>query len=571
MIRWQRFQRERATEAEVREWWRKWPGANVGVALGAASGMIGLDIDGDEGWQVLLEWSGGEAGLPPTPSFTTPNQGRRLLFALPPDVGLRIRRFDRPGTSKEAVRILAAGSQTVMPPSRLERGAYAWLPGRSPEDLPLAAPPPWLIERGCGPTPPPLRDAVVRARQYLARCPEAVSGDNGHTQTLRVADKLAVGFDLTDSEAEMLLLEEFNPRCRPPWTIEELRRKIAEARRTTRRLPGYLLHGQASAAPAAPPRTVSAEALLADSFPEARWAVPGLLPEGLALLAGRPKGGKSWLILQVALAITDGLPALGSFRAERGEALYCALEDGPRRLQARLRRMIGTVTGGPPGLFLATAWPRLGQGCLEAIEDWLDDHPDARLVAIDTLARIRDRRVRSASLYDADYDTIAALADLANRRRVSVCVVHHTRKPREAAEDPFDTISGTQGLSGAADLMMVLKKPQAGGLGRLSITGRDVQERELSLSWCPDSCLWTVEETEATTPNERAALEALREAGRPLAPAEMALRLGKTREAAKKMLQRMAEAGKLQPAGGGRYDLASPPSPASATLFSETS
>ncbi len=122
--------------------------------------------------------------------------------------------------------------------------------------------------------------------------------------------------------------------------------------------------------------TFTAADLMREELPSVRWAVPGILPEGLSLLAGKPKLGKSWLALGLAVAKASGGVALGKIPVDRGEVLYLALEDNRRRLQGRLRKVLD---GDPPpeGLHIATEWARVDEGGAEDLDDWLAVHPDA--------------------------------------------------------------------------------------------------------------------------------------------------------------------------------------------------
>jgi hypothetical protein len=139
------------------------------------------------------------------------------------------------------------------------------------------------------------------------------------------------------------------------------------------------------------PKTFTAAELMAKELPAVKWAVPDIVPEGLNVVGGRPKLGKSWLVLGLCVAVASGGVALGTKRVEKGEGFYLALEDNEPRLQTRLRKVL---QGGdaPEGLHYCTEWPRMGEGGIEALDGWLDRHKDVRIAVIDTLARIKDRK-----------------------------------------------------------------------------------------------------------------------------------------------------------------------------------
>ncbi|MGH3737200.1 MAG: AAA family ATPase, partial [Micromonosporaceae bacterium] len=126
--------------------------------------------------------------------------------------------------------------------------------------------------------------------------------------------------------------------------------------------------------------------LLAAEFPEPRWAVPDLIPEGVTLLAGQPKVGKSWLSLGLAVAVASGGKALGDIDVEPGAVLYAALEDTPRRLQDRLGRVLGGQYPSPEArrnLEIVTTWDT------ELVDRWLNETRGKRLLILDVLARVR--------------------------------------------------------------------------------------------------------------------------------------------------------------------------------------
>lgn len=174
----------------------------------------------------------------------------------------------------------------------------------------------------------------------------------------------------------------------------------------------------------------TAAELMKTTFPEPKWAVPGLVAEGLNLLVGSPKLGKSWLVLGLGVAIASGGVALGKVPVEQGSVLYAALEDTPRRLQGRLRSVLNGIEA-PEGLHITTFLPR-GADMVDTVSEWLEAHTDARLVIVDVLRKVTPRS-DGRNLYEADYDAMGALESLADRHKVAVIAVHYTRSGRQMA------------------------------------------------------------------------------------------------------------------------------------------
>ena len=232
-------------------------------------------------------------------------------------------------------------------------------------------------------------------------------------------------------------------------------------------------------------RCSTAAKLQTMTFPPVSYVVPGLLPEGLTLLAGKPKIGKSWLALDLCLSVAGNHPCMGKISPTAGDVLYIALEDNPRRLQRRIKRLLGDAVWSQR-LTLATEWPRLDKGGVEDIREWMNSVTEARLVVVDTLAGVRP--IRATTGYTDDYETLSALHRLANERGVAVLVLHHTRKM--AADDPIDTVSGTLGLSGCADTILVLAR--ASGGATIYCRGRDIEEAEHAATFDAETCRWTI-------------------------------------------------------------------------------
>jgi hypothetical protein len=224
-------------------------------------------------------------------------------------------------------------------------------------------------------------------------------------------------------------------------------------------------------------------------FPEVHTVVSGVLVEGLTLFAGKPKMGKSWLMLHAAIAVAQFSKTLGELTVDGGDVLYCALEDTPRRLQDRISKL---GCGWPARLHLRTMMPRLIMGGIKVITDWLDSVKDPRLVIIDTLELVRERPKNGDTSYASDYAAALQLRELANTRHLAIVVVHHLRKAE--AEDPFDTVSGTLGLTGAPDAILILTRDGPGATATYTLRGkgRDLEELERPMVFDRQTCLWTI-------------------------------------------------------------------------------
>lgn len=312
--------------------------------------------------------------------------------------------------------------------------------------------------------------------------------------------------------------------------------------------------GTSTALPTRSPRTYwTATALLAHDFPEPRWAVPGIICEGVTLLAGQPKVGKSWLALNLAVAVAAGGKALGRTDVEQGPVLYLALEDTARRLASRLRKVLGQDMA-PDALAFDTAWPTLTTGGADQLDRWLRDNPAARLVIVDVFARVRGRTESNAPQYELEYGAMTLLKTLADKHKVPFLVVHHTRKA--AAEDFTDAVSGTNGLAGAADAVLVLKRMRGSADAELHVTGRDVDEHAYALNFDGAFGTWSMLDgppTDYTLGDTRQAiLRHLRDV-QSGTPKQVAAALGLNYNTVKVTCTRMVSDGQLDTDGHGTY------------------
>lgn len=230
----------------VRQWFDRWPDANIGIATGAGSNLVVLDVDtSDEkhGDRTLVELVARHGGIGDVPHVLTGSGGSHFYFSAPPGVPVPCS-ASRVGPGLD---VRGNGGYVVAPPSIHACGErYSWFAGGT-----LAPPPGWLLalmlppapriaERPPGPRPPRV-DVVVRASCYLARMDAAVSGSGGSNATYAAAVALVCGFGLDTADALDLLVHEYNPRCKPAWTLDELRHKVESADAAARVGRGYLL------------------------------------------------------------------------------------------------------------------------------------------------------------------------------------------------------------------------------------------------------------------------------------------------------------------------------------------
>lgn len=221
----------------------------------------------------------------------------------------------------------------------------------------------------------------------------------------------------------------------------------------------------------------NAKELQGREFDEVRFVIPELVPEGVTLLSGSPKVGKSWMALGMCIGVATG----GSFLervCNRGRVLYLALEDNPRRIQSRLQMCMGGEEF-PANLDFDCSWDRFPLG-LKALDRLLST-THYELIVIDTLEMVRPPR--RANPYEDDYRAIAGMREVAYKHRCSIVVVHHNRKTQTDMSgemmDPIERVSGTMGLTGAVDAIHVLSRIRGATMGELHITGKDVEEQSM--------------------------------------------------------------------------------------------
>lgn len=226
--------------------------------------------------------------------------------------------------------------------------------------------------------------------------------------------------------------------------------------------------------------TVSMTELYQTTYKSRPPIIGGLLYGGAYILAGAPKIGKSFLVAQIAYHVSTG-EKLWEFEVHQGTVLYLALEDDYQRIQSRMFMMYGVEDSDK--LHFATAANKIGNGLDEQLEFFVREHPDTKLIIIDTMQKIREVGGEAYS-YASDYEIIGRLKQFADKYGICVLTVHHTRK--QPAGDSFEMISGTTGLLGCADGSLLMQKKKRTALeATIDVVGRDQQDQILYLSKDP--------------------------------------------------------------------------------------
>ncbi len=287
----------------------------------------------------------------------------------------------------------------------------------------------------------------------------------------------------------------------------------------------------------------TAAELMRMELPEPKWIVKGLIPEGVTLLIGKPKIGKSMFCLNLGVAVASDYEALGSLDVEQCGVLYLALEDNPRRLQKRLKMIDWgqrIPVKGRAALHLYTDWPRADE---EGLRTWLSEHPEVKLVIVDTFQRFRRLTDGQRSVYADDYEAVAPLNRVAHDFGIAIILVHHQRKA--AADDFLDTASSSTGLTGAVDTIAAIYRIRGEADAELKLAGRDVEDTEYAMSWDGEAGRWKLlgNAAEHRMSKERQEIYGLLKNEGPMNATELAKKLKKNYQTCYTLLGRLADEG----------------------------
>ena len=507
---------------QISEWLGTTPEANVAILTGSESGVVVVDVDmknGKNGKATLAALVKQHGGFT-TRTASSPTGGAHYYFKWP---GYKI--ANRTGFVP-GIDFRGDGGYIVASPSKRAEGAYEWV-----NDNEIADCPEWLLD-------------LITLKTKAANEAEAGASSNekikeGGRDIYLTSLAGAMRHKGAVQEAiHAALIEQNKSMCEPPLSAGQVK-KIANS-----------IGKYAPSASVVPPEITAAE-LFNKDLPEPIWMVPGVLPTGITLLAGRPKIGKSWLTLAIALGVANGTTVLGTTVQQQG-VLYLALEDPESRLKKRLLALLDEDEP-PKNLHFVTGWKRLHQGGLDDLDARLRADPTIRFVVIDTLAKVRRSSKPGGNAYLEDYEAIGELKAIADKHKVAIVCVLHLRKMHSA--DPFEMISGTTGLTGAADTNMVLMRPRNSPDTVLYITGRDVEEQALAMKFTNGK--WQVlgeADKIILTITKKKIIDAIKSAP-PMGPLSIEKKSGLSLSTVNKNLLELALSGHVVQVGHGKYSL----------------
>jgi len=307
------------------------------------------------------------------------------------------------------------------------------------------------------------------------------------------------------------------------------------------------------------PPIISSYDLSRKQFEPLKYAVPELLPTGLIILVGKQKIGKSWLDLNIGIAIAKGGTALGKWQCSQGRVLYLALEDNERRIQERQNLLLGPDTEKPKLLEIALEWPRLHNNGLPMIEEWIETHPDARLIIVDPWVMVRPvvKARPGETGYDADYEALKGIKHLADKYKVCILIQLHKSKPKGKDIDPFDEVNGTTGITACADGFINITRARGEADATLYASGRDYPN-ELNLSLKFNNGMWIAmgdSRYHSLNREGKEVIDLFNKVGKPLMPNEIALYLNLGGGTVRKRLMDMKQRDEIKDTGEGYISL----------------
>jgi len=552
---WNEFSHKRRTFTEI----GFEPGENAGIACGPASSLLVIDVDDPELFAEACRKRGWE--VPETRTVETGNRGHHLYFKYPAD-GKEYgnKSYKRLGFDVRGVGGMIVASGSIHP----ETGKrYSFM-----NNAPVVDTPEWLLNLYNERTNVSgrlwesleMEEEDVDAFPISHEMKELIK--HGAENGQRSEAIMSVVNSLVNAHVPRELIhrvfnhfpigEKYREKCasKEQWLDAHIHKAedfINESNGRT---------GRSFRDGAKKPVIFTAKDLDDENITPPAWIVPDMLAPGITLLAAPPKTGKTRLASAIALNLVMGEKVLGLIEAEKCEVLFLCLEDSNWRIKERLSSMMDGRKL-PNDLFLTTSWPAMDKGGKDELCEFLEGHRRVRLVIIDLLEKVR-KPSSSKNVYQSDYEAIGAIKEVADRFSVAILVIHHTNKLQDSP-DVFCKVSGSTGLTGACDTVMVLERMKRSDAdAKLQIAGRDVEAVELTLKFDRVKGSWTLmgeAEQYCLASQRRDIVELLKKEKKPLRSGDIAKTLGRNHNTVRGLLQRMVKDGIIYKPDRGLYAL----------------
>ena len=466
LVKWKTSTREELTNPDnIREWWTKYPTANVAIVTGKRSGglvVIDLDIDdqkGIDGRDSLQKWCD-QNDMFCLESSATVETGRgvkHLYFQSDNSYHNQVGCLD-------GVDIRGEGGIVVAPPSMhgTTKREYIWDIDEDEVTVPkadsdvvyfLAS----METKGNTPSGPVEKNDFTKVTKeggrnnqlfkYLARLQKDGETDDAIREYAEIYNKTHLSPPLPDDEVARTVESVISHT--------EWKETPKEEKTLPQKSPRKLMSLK------------SAVELMAKDLPDPVVYVGvgdelPILVEGTCILAAKAKTGKSWFVLAMCLAVCEGKDFLG-YKTKQCSTLYLDLETNEFLQQKRLRQ---ALNGQPPpkNFYISSVAPSIENGLIDQVEAYLKEDPKIGVIVIDVFQKVRTSPKNNSKEndYERAYKDIGPLNELANKHHISIILVTHLKKG-ENQDDPFDNIIGSSGQQGAATQMIVMTKQRKKG------------------------------------------------------------------------------------------------------------
>lgn len=452
---------------QIKDWWTKWPEANVAIRTGEISKLYVIDLDikpdaGKYGDEELDAWCEEQGGLwIESLTVETGGGGKHLYFTSSTSYGCKTGVLP-------AVDIRGEGGYVIAPPSVHENGReYIW---DIPDDNDVIV----SLEEDSD-AKMFFDEAFKDKKQGTAfEIPESIPQGSRNDTIFKLASSLQEK-GLSDSAILAAVHSENEARCHPPLSDREIEKIVESALKYPK---GQRLI-ETKPEPKKPETFQGlrkATDLMEEDIPQPIVFVGvgdeiPFLVEGVCILSAKPKLGKSWLALQLCDAISKGDPILG-YKTKKCSTLYLDLETHKSIKQKRLftlQKATGKISN---NFYIQDTACKLGSGFEEEMENFFNEDPDIGLIVVDVFQAILPPKKQNVSDYDFFYEQITKIKEIADAKHCSIILVCHDRKTVDS-DDPFSNILGSTALQGASDQMIVMYKRKFNDpITQLAVKGR---------------------------------------------------------------------------------------------------